>query len=237
MHIDVAPSHVVLSSFDLSDRRVVVIDAVRASSTIAAAIANGARRVIPTVSVEEAVARRASYLPEHALLGGERNGVGPPGFDLGNSPPEYRAEAVRGKTIILATTNGAPAVLACRTAHEVLVGAFVNLPAVVNALAQQEGNVLLVAVGCDGAPVLDDIVCAGMYVDRLQSLVAEAALSDTARLAWFAYQGYRERILDALRNSPSGRDLIEIGLESDLAYCAQVGVCSSVPRFANGEIR
>ncbi len=237
MRIDVAPCAGGLADRDLAPWRVVVIDALRASSTVAQAIESEARRVLPIATVKEARACKAALAGEGALLGGERGGLPPAGFDLGNSPAEYTPERIRGKTIVLTTTNGAAAILACRSAKECLVGAFVNLPAVAEYLARRGGDVLLAAVGREGAPVLDDTVCAGMYAVRLTALVPDAALTAAARKAQEVYRRHEGRIEEALRESASGRALIRAGLGADLAWCARVGRCGAVPRLADGEVR
>ncbi len=243
MRIDVAPHRGALARRNLTKWRTVVIDAVRASSTIVQALASGADRVIPVATLEEAMACKRTLESAGGakgpspLLGGERRGRRPPRFDLGNSPGEYTADVVGGRTIVLTTTNGTRALQASRDAGETLVGAFLNLPALADYLARQGGDVMLAPVGRQGRPVLDDIVCAGMYVDRLLELAPDCQVTPGAWMACFAYRGYRGRIVDALRQSPSGEALTRIGFEADLVYCAQVGICDVVPRLANGEIR
>ena len=236
MRIQVAPQASALRRRELSGWTTVVIDAVRASSTIAQAAASGCLRVIPVASIAEARARRQALGVEPALLGGERRGLKIPGFDLGNSPREYTIEAVAGRSIVISTTNGTRALRASRHARETLVGAFLNMTAIVRYLAEREQDVLLVPVGRANAPVLDDVVCAGMYVDRLMEQ-AKVTASGEAHLVRMAYLGYRGRIEDALRDSASGQALIQAGLAEDLPYCAQVGVLDVVPRLDADEIR
>ena len=218
----------------MAPRRVVVIDAVRASSTIAHAIAAGAKRVIPVAAVEEARALRKQLEGERPLLGGERGGLKIDGFDLGNSPESYTPQAVGGRTVIMTTTNGTRAMRAGERVGGVVVGAFVNLPAVVARLLDWGDDVLLAPVGREEALVLDDTVCAGMYADAL--LGAGADLSPAAEDLRRAYLPYAGRLLGALTESASGRALIAVGLGSDLRYCAQVGVLDSVPLLDDGAI-
>ena len=236
MRIHVVPQASTLRRRDLSGWTTVVIDALRASSTIAQALASGCLRVIPVVSIAEARTRRQALGEEPALLGGERRGLKIPGFDLGNSPREYTAEAVAGRSIVMTTTNGTRALRASRHAGETLVGAFLNMTAVVRHLASRDQDVVLVPVGRTNAPVLDDVVCAGMYVDRLMEQ-AKATANGGAQLVRMAYLGYRGRIEDALRDSASGQALIQAGLQEDLPYSAQVGVLDVVPRLDADEIR
>lgn len=211
-----------------------VIDAVRASSTIAHAVTAGAKRVIPVETVEEAWALRKQLELERPLLGGERGGLKIEGFDLGNSPESYTPGAVGGRTVIMTTTNGTRAMRAGERVGHVVIGAFVNLPAVVARLLDWDEDVLLAPVGREEAPVLDDTVCAGMYADALLEVGAE--LSPAAEALRRAYFPYAERLLDALTDSASGRALVAVGLGSDLRYCAQVGVLDSVPLVDGGAI-
>ena len=215
-------------------RRVVVIDAVRASSTIAHAVAAGAKGVIPVAAVEEAWELHKQLEGERPLLGGERGGLKIEGFDLGNSPESYTPQAVGGRTVIMTTTNGTRAMRAGERVGRVVVGALVNLPAVVAGLLEWGEDVLLAPVGREEAPVLDDTVCAGMYADAL--LEAGADLSPAAEDLRRAYLPYAGRLLDALTESASGRALVAVGLGSDLRYCAQVGVLDSVPLLDDGAI-
>ena len=234
MRVDAVSHAAGLAAFGPGQRRVVVIDAVRASSTIAHAVAAGAKRVIPVAAVEEAWALRKQLEEERPLLGGERGGLKIEGFDLGNSPESYTPRAVGGRTVIMTTTNGTRAMRAGERVGGVVVGAFVNLPAVVARLLDWGDDVLLAPVGREEAPVLDDTVCAGMYADALRDAGAE--LSPAAEDLRRAYLPYAGRLLDALTESASGRALIAVGLGSDLRYCAQVGVLDSVPLLDDGAV-
>lgn len=235
MRVRVVPHYKALEGIDLEPWIVVVIDVLRASSTIAQALASGARRVVPVAEIREARALCAGYRSGEVLLAGERRGLKIKGFDLGNSPREFTEEVVKGKTVITTTTNGTRALVASQGATEMLVGAFLNLPAVCDYLKSRDAETLLLAVGRDGVPVLDDIVCAGMFTERLLGSRAQAddhVLEDVRAV----YQGYSSRLEEAFMDSPSGRDLVAAGLGGDLAYCAQVGLLSVVPRYVNGEI-
>jgi 2-phosphosulfolactate phosphatase len=174
----------------LAGGTVVVIDVLRATSTITYALAAGARRVVPCGEIDEA-RRIAAGLPEGGtLLGGERGGLAIEGFDLGNSPCEYTLQRVAGRTIVFTTTNGTRAMLHCRQAERVLLGAFVNLGAVVERLRSAD-RVHLLCAGTEGEISLEDVLAAGAIVNRLMPrLDPEAAgpwwraeLNDQARIA------------------------------------------------------
>ncbi len=236
MRIHVASHTAALEGLELGAWRAVVIDVIRASSTISQAIASGADGVFPVSTLEAAFAAKQASKAMNPLLGGEREGLPPPGFDLGNSPEDYTREAVGGRRIIFTTTNGTLAIAAPRGARETVVGSLLNLPAVVDHLTNEGDDVLLVAVGRGGAPVLDDTVAAGMYVERLAETAPEAELTTEAEQARDVYFPYRGRILDAFQASDSGKALVGKGLGTDLEYCARVGALDVVPLLRHGVI-
>ena len=139
MRLDVSFNAAQLDELQLRDKNVVVIDVLRASTTVAVALANGAREIIPVSTIESAVKISGSLFGEVTLRGGERNGKMIEGFNLGNSPAEYTEGTVRGKSIIFCTTNGSVAMFKSRFARRLLVGSFVNLSAVVEAMLRMAG--------------------------------------------------------------------------------------------------
>src|SRR5205823_10380648 len=140
-------------------KTVVVIDVLRATTTIVHALAAGAREVVPCLEVEDA-RRIAAELGKAAILGGERRGLPIPGFDVGNSPAEYTRQRVGGKTVVFTTTNGTRAMQRCKFASRVLLGAFVNFSAVCRELAVVD-HVALVCAGTDGHVTREDTLLAG----------------------------------------------------------------------------
>ena len=202
----------------------IVIDVIRATSTICQALASGYERVFCTAEVEEARALRDAL--GEGVLGGERKAVRIPGFDLGNSPREY-VESVGG-TLILSTTNGTRAVVAAaERCQRVLVASLLNLDAVVEEARRVGEDVLVVCAGVQGTLALDDAYVAGRIVEELgweRTDAAEAAV----RLA--ATWGGAE---EAFRASKSGRNLLENApeLEEDIPFCARESVLAVVPRL------
>lgn len=202
----------------------IVIDVIRATTTICQALASGYRRVFCAAEVEEARALREAL--GEGVLGGERNAVRIPGFDLGNSPREY-LEPV-GETLILSTTNGTRAVVAAaQRCERVLIASLLNLSAVVEAARAHGDDVLVVCAGVQGTFNLDDSYVAGRIVELLgweRTDAAEAA----ARLVG-TWGGAEE----AFRASKSGRNLMENApeLEEDVPFCAREGVLDVVPRL------
>jgi len=202
----------------------IVIDVIRATSTICQALASGYRRVFCTAEVEDARALREAL--GEGVLGGERKAVRIPGFDLGNSPSEYLEPL--GDTLILSTTNGTRAVVAAAERCErVLVASLLNLAAVVEAAREAEEDAVVVCAGVQGTLAFDDAYVAGRIVELLgwqRTDAAEAAV----RLAG-TWSGAEE----AFRASKSGRNLMENApeLEEDLPYCARESVLDVVPRL------
>jgi 2-phosphosulfolactate phosphatase len=200
----------------------IVIDVIRATSTICQALASGYERVFCAAEIEEARALREQL--GEGLLGGERNAVRIPGFDLGNSPREYLEPA--GSTLILSTTNGTRAVVAAAERCErVLIASLLNLSAVVEATRAHGDDVLVVCAGVQGAPNLDDTYVAGRIAQVLGCERTDAAEA-AARLVT-TWSGAEE----AFRASRSGRNLVENApdLEPDLLFCARESVLDLVP--------
>jgi 2-phosphosulfolactate phosphatase len=202
----------------------VVIDVIRATSTICQALAAGYQRVFCAAEVEEARALREAR--GEGVLGGERNAVRIPGFDLGNSPREYVQPA--GETLILSTTNGTRAVVAAaQRCDRVFIASLLNLAGVVEAVRVAGEDVVVVCAGVQGTLALDDAFVAGRIVGLLgweRTDAAEAA----ARLVttWSGAEA-------AFRASKSGRNLMENAseLEPDIPFCARESVLDVVPRL------
>ncbi|MEA2183659.1 MAG: 2-phosphosulfolactate phosphatase [Solirubrobacteraceae bacterium] len=198
----------------------VVIDVLRATSTITLALASGYERVLIAGSIEEAQKLRAPG----RVLAGEVRCARAPGFDLGNSPEETLSP--RGSELVLATTNGAPAIVrSAAVADEVLAASMLNFGAVVELLARAD-DVLLVAAGTDGDVTIEDVYLAGRI-----SAALEGERSDAALVAEAVAAAYR-RPLDALEASRGAIGLRREGLESDIVFCAQESIVDTVPRLA-----
>jgi 2-phosphosulfolactate phosphatase len=222
----------------LFDRVVVVIDVLRATSVIIHAMAEGASEVLPLASVEEAFHLAKAFPRGSVLLGGERESRNIPGFDLGNSPRQYTAEKVRGKKLILTTTNGTKAFHLVSSGKEVLVGSFFNMGAVAERCREWDGDLLIFLSGDDGNFSLEDTVCGGMLIERItQKARKPVSLADGSQCAQILHQRFKDNLLEAFHLSRHGKELINRGFEDDLAYCAQVDISSVVPIFREGVIR
>jgi 2-phosphosulfolactate phosphatase len=198
----------------------VAIDVLRATTTLAVARQNGAGRVIPVATPEEAFARRERE--PGALLCGERDGRRIQGFDLGNSPAEYGRETVEGRPLIFASTNGSLALLATAPCRRRLLGAFVNASAVVDAL-QGGPRVLLVCAGKLGAFALEDAACAGWLCARLAERGARLA-GPAARLALALAPRDADGVRALVQGSAHGRYLRSLGsgYAADVEYCCRL---------------
>ena len=211
---------------DLKDTVCVVFDVLRATSTIVAALANGAAGVIPVSEIYEALALKREQ--PRLLLAGERNGLRIPAelsegipFDLGNSPREFSREKVEGRTIATTTTNGTRALRACQTAKRVLVSSFLNLSATAQSL-RSEPNLLLVCSGTFEQLAYEDVLGAGALYDFLGEQAGLNGLSDSARIALELYRAARENLVAALGSSRNGRRLLGLPeLSADVEFCAQ----------------
>ncbi len=213
----------------------IVIDVLRASTTIAYALEAGARGVIPVESVEEATRLFGTLDKETTLLGGERGSVRIEGFHLGNSPAEFRPDVVEGKTVVLTTTNGARAMAALPLAKACGTAAFVNLSACARALAD-EPRVAIVCAGSAGRFALEDFLCAGMLVERLAAGSRHLHLDDGARTARKTADGHSGDLLETLRSTDHGRNLSELGFERDLALACAVDRFSTIPVLRDGRL-
>ncbi len=209
----------------------IIIDLLRASTTITHALAAGADRVLPCLEPAEALALR-DRLGGDALLGGERGGLRIEGFDLGNAPAEYTPDRVSGRTVIFTTTNGTRAALHARPAAAILVGCLANLSALVEYLAGRPEPIHLIAAGTRGVITMEDCLCAGLIAHRLTAAGHPLGDDDPVRIAIELAQRTGEdpgRILATLRASRGGRNLARLGFDADIEACARIDTHSTVP--------
>lgn len=231
-----------VSPEDLANGDVVMIDVLRASTTMTHALAAGANAVVPCREVEEARTAAANVPPGKAVLGGERGGLPIEGFDAGNSPLEYTHAAVDGKTVVFTTTNGTLALMQCTAAARVFIGSFVNLSAVVERLTG-ERPIHLLCAGTRGRITREDVLCAGALSELLlEAVVDESRINDQVRIAvdcWRAAVPHGARppkalageLSLALHDTQGGRNLMAIGLEHDIDIAAEVDRFDVVPQL------
>ncbi|AMV37711.1 2-phosphosulfolactate phosphatase [Planctomyces sp. SH-PL62] len=232
----------------------VVIDVLRASTTIVHALTHGCAMVIPCAEIDEA-RRVAAGLPAGtALLGGERHGEPIAGFDLGNSPGDYTTDVCRGKTLVMTTTNGTRALLASLEAETVLVGAFVNFASTVQRLIHEERPVHLVCAGTEGRVSYEDALLAGAFASRFADLEHDLG-NDEAEIArglWERVQetvwaherhggrpGEEPPLVRYLKRGAGGRRVVELGLGDDVELAGTLNRtdCQTVVELARDPLR
>ena len=219
----------------LQNATVVVIDVLRASSTIVAALESGVERIIPIADVETASRLVRPAERDKKLLAGERKCLRVPGFDLSNSPGEFTPARVRGKTLVLTTSNGTRAIATAAKAGRIVICALTNLPAVAAAL-RGESEIVVLCCGAEGTIAAEDLLCGGLLLNSLESTGAPEALPDAARIARDIAEHAGSDIEAFMRRSDQGRKHVELGFESDVVFCSRVGVSSCVPEVREGVI-
>lgn len=235
-----------VAEHELAGSTVVVVDLLRASTTICHALAARARDVVPFVEIADTAKEAARYDRAEIVLGGERGGQPIEGFDLGNSPAEYTADIVFDRRILFTTTNGTRALEHARLAKRAVVGALVNLSAVVESITGAE-RIDILCAGTGGHVTREDILAAGAMVHRLleNSLLKDGDALETndsaqrARGEWEELlAGARasgreipEQVVMELRETQGGKNLLEIGMDEDLVVCSQIDALSVVPEL------
>jgi 2-phosphosulfolactate phosphatase len=238
MKIDVHFTPLGFVAGDLAGRGVVVIDALRATTTVITALANGAKAVIPAASSEEAVRLASNLEKDGVLLAGERKSVKIEGFALGNSPREMTAAAVAGKTIVLATTNGTPALVAAQGGDPVLVGAPANFKALAaraRTILAERGDLVIVCAGRERQFAAEDGYTAGRLIKAVKRGIRKVVLNDAARAA-VALTAEFAGWLEALEESEAARQLAEVDLAADVAFAARPDRFDVVPSYADRRI-
>jgi 2-phosphosulfolactate phosphatase len=226
MKLDVAFSPAGLAPAEVQGRTVFVIDILRATTTMCAALHAGAKAIIPVGSTEEALRLAQTIGSADVLLAGEKNCARIPGFHLGNSPLEMTEAAVRGKTLIVTTTNGTKALLACQGAADVYLASAANLGVAAEKAREcvdRDDGVLILCAGRSGAYSLDDAYCAGrLAAATLGGTKARRGINDAAIASLDLVRRYGERWERPLSYSRAGRELIRLGFREDVLDAARL---------------
>lgn len=228
-----------MSAADTAGRTVVVIDVLRASTSIAAALHNGARTIIPLDGADEVITRAKAYERREVLLAGERKMLPVPGFDVGNSPHEYTREVVDGKIVLLTTTNGTTALMAVQNARETIVMSYANFTVALERLhsaLREGGDVTIICAGRERQFSLEDSACAGRVVKYLSRLLDDLVLNDAAQAAMQLERAYGDDIHHLFRASEHGQALAEAGFERDLELCAMLDAFPVIPLYRDHRI-
>lgn len=233
-----------LPTRDLSETTCVVFDILRATTTMMTALANGAEAIQPVAEISEALALRQNNL--ELLLAGERDGLqigaeqtGSIDFDLGNSPREFTAEKVGGKTIVMTTTNGTRALQACAGAKMVLIGSFLGLRRVANWIVRERpANLVLVCSGTFEEPALEDTLAAGALCEKIWVHYAGGSIADSAEIVRRLYPLLQMDLIGAMNHARNGRKLLSNpALKNDVWFCLQRETLNFLAEYKNGLVR
>jgi 2-phosphosulfolactate phosphatase len=233
-----------LKQRDLTGSVCIVFDVLRATTTMLTALSNGAEAIIPVEEIAEAIAIR-EHEPS-VLLAGEREGLritsaqsGGIDFDLGNSPREFLSDVVRGKRIVMTTTNGTRALRACAGASRVFIGAFLNIRPLADWLKEHRpANVHLVCSGTYEQAALEDTLAVGALCEKIWPYYASGQVADSAEIARRLYPLMQQDLLGAMRHARNGRRLLaNPALQKDVGYCLQRGVVDFLAELKQGEVR
>jgi 2-phosphosulfolactate phosphatase len=235
MTLDVVFSPLGLTPAEVQGRTAFVIDILRATTAMCAALEHGAKAIIPVGSTEEALRLAQTIGSADVLLAGEINCVRIPGFQLGNSPLEMTERAVRGKTLVVSTTNGTRALLACQGAAAVYPAAAANLTLAAERAREalrHDGDLLVVCAGRSGAFSLDDAYCAGrLLAAALGSRRPRRGCNDAAIACLDLVRRYGDRWERPLARSRAGRELIRLGFRDDVTDAARLDAYPVLPHF------
>ncbi|MDI3477669.1 MAG: 2-phosphosulfolactate phosphatase [Thermoanaerobacterium sp.] len=220
----------------LKGKVVVVIDTLRATSVITTALVNGAKEVIPVADIEDAINISGHLERDMILLGGERNAVKIEGFDLSNSPLEYSEDVVKGKTIIITTTNGTRALKKASSSDDVVVGCLLNVTSVADYIYKENKDVVIICAGTEGKFSIDDIITAGAILDRLEKLSPYES-DDLSKASYFLYKSFQDNILNIMKYGYHLNRIEKLGFHEDVEFCTTIDKFSVVPKYVNGVVR
>jgi 2-phosphosulfolactate phosphatase len=220
------------SVYKADDTVVVIIDVLRATSAICAAFEHGVEKIIPVATIEEAHA----YKQKGFLVGAERNGLPVEGFDFGNSPFQYMGEDVRGKTIVLTTTNGTQAIEAAKDAYKVIIGSFLNIDALCSWLINENKNILLLCSGWKNKFNLEDAVFAGAVTDAISARSDKFNLGDACLALKYIYQMAKQNPNKFLSHSSHKERLAALNLKEDVRYCLTPNQTKVIPIYKEGAL-
>jgi 2-phosphosulfolactate phosphatase len=231
-YLEVCFTPALIHLHDISNAVVVVIDVLRATSSMCVAFTYGVKSIVPVATIEESLA----YKEKGFLIGAERNGEMLDGFDLGNSPFSYMDEKVRGRDIALTTTNGTQAMAAAKGAAQVVAGSFLNLDALCNWLKNQDKSVVLLCSGWKNSFNLEDTLFAGAVVAQLKPHFEMSQLRDSALAAEHLYNLAKDDIDGFLVESSHRKRLHKLQIDKDIEYCLTPNQSPVVPGLVNGAL-
>lgn len=230
--LEVCFSPALIHLHDVSDSVVVVIDILRATSSICVALANGVKSIVPVAGVEESQAYRSKGF----LIGAERNGEMLDGFDLGNSPFSYMDDKVKGRDVALSTTNGTQAIAAAKGAYQIAAGSFLNLDVLCDWLIRQDKSVILLCSGWKNSFNLEDTLFAGAVAEKVASHFTLNKMQDAVIAAKHLYSIAKHDMYGFLEQSSHRKRLEKLHIEKDIEYCLTPNQAPVVPVMVDGAL-
>jgi len=221
----------------LADKTIVLIDVLRASTTVCKALQSGARAIIPVEQPGEAAEMRDKIGVEETILGGERGGIKIDNFTLGNSPLDYTPEAVAGKIVILTTTNGTRAYACAKYSKNIITGGLVNVSRVAAKVAKSDRDLVILCAGDEGDFSIEDTLCGGMLIHKLMDeFRIELKLNDAASLALLLYRNNSGSLAATIASGEHGRLLAELGFADDVRFASEIDSIPVLPVLKNRKI-
>ncbi|GAC1416213.1 MAG: 2-phosphosulfolactate phosphatase family protein [Gemmatimonadaceae bacterium] len=224
---------------DTAARLVVIVDVLRASTTVATALGNGAKTVIPLEGADEVIFRSMEFARSQILLAGEQKMHPITGFDLGNSPQAFTQPTVEGKTILITTTNGTRTLLGVQGARDIVIASYVNFTAVLAMMkvaASSNTAIAIICAGEEGSFTLEDAACAGRYVRAIPKRGDSIQSNDAATASVVIERKYGDNIAKVFKESSHGQALESAGFGDDLAAAAEVDSYPVVPIYQDRQI-
>jgi len=237
MQLNILPVCGKINSAHLLGTTVIVIDVLRATTNMVVAIQNGSNRLIPTSDAGEAAMLASRLGARDSVLAGERGGIRIQGFDIGNSPFEFSPEVVKGRTVIMNTTNGTAAVCSMSAARNILIGAMINCSAVARRAVQLGDDVLIVCAGTEGTISADDLCCAGAIAESIcKQSRTPVETTDIVMVCRNLYRDFRDKRADLSKTFHWNR-LVRLGFEKDVKFCFTEDTSTVVPCYRDGIIQ
>jgi 2-phosphosulfolactate phosphatase len=222
---------------NLTDKTVVVVDVLRCTTSVCAALIAGSKGVIPTAGPGEATDMRAKIGSDMAVLAGERNGAKIEGFQLGNSPSEFTPESVGGKFVVMTTTNGTTAFVEAHNGGVVLSCGLTNISCVAARAAQEKRDMVIVCAGRDGHFSIEDTICGGMLIHILETEhKVQISVNDAGALALLLYRNNQKTMKETIAQGEHARFLMSIGFGRDVETASAVDSMPVLPVLADGRL-
>ena len=235
MKVDIIISADDIIESKIEDKIVVVIDMFRATSVIVTALNNGCREVVPYLTIEETLEHAGKLNRQDYILGGERRAVKIEGFDLSNSPIEYKKNVVENKTVLMTTTNGTRTLTKSTNAKTILIAAMINAKAVAEKLLEINEDVVIINAGTNGNFSMDDYICSGYIINEMLNVNNKIQLTDIARTANIIYEANTD-IISYVKEASHYSVMKSLELDEDIQYCMKKSIIDIVPEYKDKKI-